>query len=134
MTQRIDKLWGHEQIIVNNDLYCGKILTVLPNGNACSIHFHKLKTETFHLLSGRLFIQIGPYSPSTKRYELRQQWLLPGESLTIKPYTAHRFWSEGVESQFIEFSTPDSPKDSYRIIESGPKPVLGSLFGIWDGG
>jgi cupin fold WbuC family metalloprotein len=114
----IPKLWGHEKIIVNSSLYCGKILTVLPNGMACSIHYHKNKTETFHILSGEL--QFEKFDLSGK---LQQRTVLrAGDTITLVPNTPHRFWVIDTLCQFIEFSTHDDPADSYRLIPSGPRP------------
>ena len=51
--QIVPKGWGREVWIANNDLYCGKILEI-RRGKRCSLHFHKLKTESFYLRVGRL--------------------------------------------------------------------------------
>jgi cupin fold WbuC family metalloprotein len=114
----IPKLWGHEKIIVNSSLYCGKILTVIPNGMACSVHYHKNKTETFHILRGELeFEKFDIDGRLETRIVLRA-----GDTLTLPPSTPHRFWVTGDICEFIEFSTHDDPSDSYRLIPSGPRP------------
>lgn len=123
----VQKLWGYETIPVNNDRYCGKILTVLPNGMACSIHYHKKKKETFYVLSGKLHLQLfRQISPgSTDCFIDDEIRLRVGEAITIDPLTPHRFWSlESQPCDFIEFSTPDDPQDSYRLVEAGPIPPL----------
>jgi D-lyxose ketol-isomerase len=38
-------------------LYCGKILEI-QKGKRCSLHFHKLKTESFYLRAGRLKVRV----------------------------------------------------------------------------
>src|SRR4051812_37450647 len=49
ITQRSsDKIWGREIWITNTALYCGKHL-LLNKGYQCSLHYHKIKDETFHL-------------------------------------------------------------------------------------
>jgi len=53
----VDKDWGRELWIVNNDKYCGKILE-LNKGYRCSIHYHKIKDETFYILEGRVLMEI----------------------------------------------------------------------------
>jgi cupin fold WbuC family metalloprotein len=114
----VSKLWGHEKIIVNNSLYCGKILTVVPNGMACSIHYHKNKTETFHILRGQL-----EFEKFDLDGRLQQRMLLRmGDTLTLPPSTPHRFWVMKDVCEFIEFSTHDDPSDSYRLTPSGPRP------------
>ena len=42
------KGWGYEKWIVNNDLYCGKVL-FFERGKKCSWHYHKVKDETFYV-------------------------------------------------------------------------------------
>jgi hypothetical protein len=44
----VDKGWGREVWIANGKLYCGKILEI-KKGKRCSLHYHKLKTESFYL-------------------------------------------------------------------------------------
>ena len=44
----VPKFWGYEQWFVNNDKYCGKRL-LLNRGYQCSVHYHKIKEETFYI-------------------------------------------------------------------------------------
>jgi mannose-6-phosphate isomerase-like protein (cupin superfamily) len=132
----VEKLWGHERQLVNKRTYSGpdgiqgytgKILTVIPNGNACSVHYHRTKTETFYILEGRLFLEIWAFRPGRlmehdmDALELEEKrFFNVGEAVTLHPYTPHRFHSPEGICDFIEFSTPDFPEDSYRIVPSGP--------------
>jgi D-lyxose ketol-isomerase len=103
--------------------YTGKILTVLPNGNASSIHYHKLKHETFYIMRGCLALEV---------FVLKGRGLSPehpirinmatGTVVTLPAFTPHRFWAEKEVAEFIEISTPDDPADSYRLVKSGPVP------------
>ncbi len=102
----VPKTWGHEEWIVNSD-YCGKKL-VLNKGYCCSLHYHKVKDETFYIASGRVGFQMND-----------EHFILnPGDSLLIVPGTKHRFY--GLEdSQIFEFSTHHMEEDSYRDEVSG---------------
>lgn len=120
----IKKVWGYERIIINRPDYCGKILTVLPNNKACSIHYHKRKNETFLILRGSLEFELwlseNPRPHSLEHFTLAEhKTLLPNDSITLHPYQAHRFWTTTEVTEFIEFSTYDEPSDSYRLKESG---------------
>ena len=53
--ERHEKGWGYELWIVNNNLYCGKILH-FNKGKKCSWHYHKVKQETFYVQKGKLKI------------------------------------------------------------------------------
>jgi hypothetical protein len=55
--QIVPKGWGREIWIANGDLYCGKILEI-NKGRKCSLHFHKIKTESFYLRAGRLKVRV----------------------------------------------------------------------------
>ena len=104
--KEVKKVWGKEIWIVNRD-YCGKKL-ILNKGFRCSMHYHKLKDETFYLLSGKVLLEIG----------IKRRIMLPGDSMLIKPYQKHRF--TGLEdSEIIEFSTHHDDSDSYRDEVSG---------------
>jgi mannose-6-phosphate isomerase-like protein (cupin superfamily) len=132
----VEKLWGHERQIVTKRTYTGpdgvqgytgKILTVLPNGNACSVHYHRNKTETFFILEGRLFLELWSFKQGRLVEEDMDALHLEtarlfntGEAITLYPYTPHRFHSPEGICDFIEFSTPDDAADSYRIVPSGP--------------
>jgi len=118
----IIKKWGYEIVIVNNDLYCGKRLHVLPS-KWCSVHYHKNKKETFYVISGELKLQ---YSTTldldywnTNSGSITTLILRSGESFTIDTMIAHRFTSNtSVFCEFVEFSTHHDDTDSYRIINS----------------
>ena len=104
--KEVSKVWGHEEIIVNRD-YCGKKL-VLNKGFRCSMHYHKLKDETFYIFNGKVLLEIG----------MKKHIMLPGDSMLIKPHQKHRF--TGLEdSEIIEFSTHHDDSDSYRDEVSG---------------
>lgn len=102
----IPKVWGHEEWIVNAE-YCGKKL-VLKEGYCCSLHYHKIKDETFYIASGKVGFQLGD----------EHFILMPGDSLLLRPGAKHRFY--GLEhSEIFEFSTHHMEDDSYRDEESG---------------
>lgn len=100
------KTWGHEEWIVNSE-YCGKKL-VLNEGHCCSLHYHKIKDETFYIASGKVGFQLN-----------NEHFILnPGDSLLITPGTKHRFY--GLQnSEIFEFSTHHLEEDSYRDEVSG---------------
>jgi mannose-6-phosphate isomerase-like protein (cupin superfamily) len=127
------KKWGMEEVFVNNSMYCGKRMTVMP-GVACSIHYHTDKVETFVVLDGRLILEIyeevSLMAPKRRRL-LECRPLLPGRPLTILKHTPHRFWAEHAPVRFLEFSSHDSLDDSIRITKAGPVTWKYSLGGPW---
>lgn len=106
------KGWGFEIWIVNNELYCGKILYFQQN-KRCSFHFHKFKTETFYLQSGKVLIKHSYEDDITKAAETI---LNPGESFHVPVGLRHQIISFE-DSNLFEFSTQHFEDDSYRIIK-----------------
>src|SRR5205823_1677037 len=105
----VPKGWGREIWIANNDLYCGKILEI-NKGKRCSLHFHKLKTESFYLRAGRLKVRVkeSAESPTLEEFELNA-----GECMDVPIGLVHQM--EALEdSELLEFSTQHFDSDSHR--------------------
>lgn len=104
--KKVNKIWGRELWVCNNDRYCGKILELKKDFQS-SLHKHKEKDETFLVLEGKVLMEI----PKEERI------LFPYDSIRIKPFIIHRF--TGLEdSKIIEFSTHHDYKDTYRVEKS----------------
>ena len=103
----VEKVWGKEEWIVNNDLYCFKKLH-LTKGYHCSMHHHKIKDETFIVQEGRVFLN----------YDETFIVLFPGDTFHVPPNMEHQFL--GLEDSVIyEVSTTHMDEDSYRSSPSG---------------
>src|SRR5437660_435024 len=104
------KGWGREVWIANNRHYCGKILEI-KQGKRCSLHFHKLKTETFYLRAGRLKVRVKE-SPEADPFEEFE--LVPGDCMDVPIGLVHQM--EALEdSELLEFSTEHFDSDSHRL-------------------
>jgi len=99
----VQKVWGEEVWMANNEKYCGKKL-ILKKGKRCSIHYHKIKDETFYIESGKILMEIGGET----------RIIGPGEVIKIFPGIKHRF-SGLKDSLIIEISTSHDEEDSYRV-------------------
>lgn len=107
----VPKGWGREVWIVNGGLYCGKILEI-DKGKRCSLHFHKLKTESFYLRAGRLTIRVKevPESEVIEEFELNA-----GDCMDVPPGLVHQM--EALEdAELYEFSTQHFDTDSHRLV------------------
>jgi mannose-6-phosphate isomerase-like protein (cupin superfamily) len=103
----VKKVWGSEKWIVNNEHYCGKMM-ILNTGWRCSLHYHKIKHETFYILEGEVLME----------YDGQSVIMKPGDAQTIEPGKKHRF--TGLKwSVIMEFSTTHDDLDVYRDEESG---------------
>ncbi len=103
--KRVEKTWGHEIWIENNEKYCGKILHCEKGkwSSKGKFHYHKEKDETFYVVKGTLLIDI----------EGEEIILKPGEKLRIFPTIQHRFKAITRVCEFIEFSTQHKYGDNY---------------------
>lgn len=128
-----EKGWGSELWIVN-DKYCLKEMNIY-NGKRCSIHYHKIKDETFVVKSGKLRLLLFPnigilsfeyLSKIIEPNELEKQLLKnaeeynlgPGDYKRILPMTLHQFYGNSEEpAVFYEFSTTHFEEDSYRLVK-----------------
>jgi mannose-6-phosphate isomerase len=107
----VPKGWGREVWIANNDRYCGKILEI-RKGKKLSLHYHKLKTESFYLRSGRLIIRIKDSPEST---EIEEFELAAGECMDVPIGLVHQM--EAIEdAELFEFSTQHFDSDSHRLV------------------
>lgn len=98
----VDKIWGREYWIHNDEKYCGKKL-VLNKGKRCSLHCHKIKHETFYVQEGKVLMEL----------DKTERIMQPGDFIEIPIGKVHRF--SGLENSVIfEFSTKHFEEDSYR--------------------
>jgi len=106
---KVDKGWGYELHIHNDNGYCGKILH-FNKGAAFSMHFHMMKHETWYVASGLLKLKIiNTLDASTIDYNL-----VKGDVVTINQGLPHQLWALE-ESEIFEVSTEDHVIDSYRV-------------------
>ena len=115
----VEKVWGWEYWIINCEFYCGKLL-IVKRDHICSLHYHQKKHETFHILSGFLYMEYD------MNYTTRTNWrMTAGDTIIIPPYTKHAFGGI-IEVKFLEISTRHFEDDSYRddksrYVENGSK-------------
>jgi mannose-6-phosphate isomerase-like protein (cupin superfamily) len=106
----VPKGWGREVWIANGELFCGKILEI-RKGKRCSLHFHRLKTESFYLRSGRLIVRVkeSAHSDTLDEFELAA-----GQCMDIPIGLVHQM--EALEdAELYEFSTQHFDSDSHRL-------------------
>lgn len=67
MINFVPKGWGYERWIANSPLYCGKELFIAKD-RRLSLHYHKLKDETFFVISGSVLLTY--YTDYNSYYEV----------------------------------------------------------------
>jgi len=101
----VPKTWGCEYWIVNNELYCAKLLLCEEDkwSSQGKYHYHKIKDETFYITKGKLVLMV-----DGKKYILKK-----GDSLRIEPNTKHKFMALTKTCEIMEISTHHEDEDSY---------------------
>ena len=107
----VEKGWGREIIFVNNDKYCGKLLIFDYIGSSGSMHFHAKKTETWYVQNGKFLVKW----IDTKTTKVNETVLEQGQTWTNEVCEPHQLIAMMINSIIFEVSTPDDPKDSYRV-------------------
>jgi len=106
----VPKGWGFERWIVNNDLYCGKLLG-FNAGKCCSWHYHAIKDEVLLLNSGSIKVL---YSDQDDISRAEEVILKPGDAFHVPTGLRHRMVALK-DSEIYEFSTHHEDSDSIRL-------------------
>jgi mannose-6-phosphate isomerase-like protein (cupin superfamily) len=105
----VPKGWGNEYIIVNNELYCGKILEFIQ-GAKFSMHYHLIKDETWYVNQGEFIYRW----IDTETAEVHEENLKKGDVVRQRPGQPHQLEALSY-GQIFEVSTQHFDSDSYRV-------------------
>ena len=118
--KRVDKVWGHELWVYNNEEYCGKLLVFDEAYSKFSMHYHIIKKESWYIQEGQFkFDWI-----DTETATLHTNVLDVGDSVTIERGQPHQLTALKPNSIVFEVSTEHYDKDSYRIYKDTPSDLL----------
>ncbi len=98
--------WGIELRLVQTPLYTGKFLVYDNNVHAGSCHFHKNKTETFKIISGKVLVY---REPDINRI------FQSGEDILIPKKCKHQMKAITETAVIMEVSTSHNDNDTYRV-------------------
>lgn len=108
--KRVDKAWGYELWVCNNDEFCGKLLHF--NKSAMfSCHSHHQKREVFEVERGLIRLMTIDQRDASQHILI----LKPGDVVEIPRFLPHQITALE-ESDVREYSTTHRDSDSYRII------------------
>ena len=111
MKDVIEKGWGHERVWAHGGGYTGKVLHFDRAGARFSLHFHKIKHETWLVTEGRFTLITVDLSDGSRESEV----LEAGAASRIPPFLPHQLIALTDGAEIVEVSTPDDPTDNYRI-------------------
>lgn len=96
----IEKPWGREIWLANNDRYAFKLIEIKA-GSRSSLQYHRRKHETIYIESGRLKL-----IADDENGNLVETTLGPGEVIENKPMRRHRVIAID-DVRLFEVSTPE---------------------------
>lgn len=111
--QVIEKVWGKEEILKQDNNYMVKRLTMNAY-QRCSLQYHEHKQETIYVLQGPLFVYL-----QDNRLVLNS-----GDYLTIEPHQQHRMEAGSWSAVYLEAST-NHPNDVVRIADDYGRKTVG---------
>lgn len=106
-----EKAWGHELWIINNELYCGKLL-VFKAHKQFSMHYHLLKDEAWYISKGEFEYKF----IDTETAELRSKIVKEGDCIHLMPGQPHQMLALEDGATIFEVSTQHFDSDSYRVL------------------
>jgi len=108
--QKVEKAWGYELWIINNDLYCGKLL-VFEKDKQFSMHYHLLKDEAWYISKGEfLYKYINTETAIEHSRTVRE-----GDCIHLMPGQPHQMLALTEGATIFEVSTTHYDSDSYRV-------------------
>ena len=117
--KRVEKQWGHELWIHNDNQYCGKLLVFTNSGNKFSMHYHMIKNETWYVQEGAFQFDWIDTETAERCYTQLQK----GDVVYIEKGLPHQLTALIDNSIVFEVSTEHFDADSYRIYRNGPQDL-----------
>ena len=106
----VNKNWGKEIWIHNDEEYCGKILRFSKKNSKFSMHYHIIKKESWYVGRGSFkYIWI-----DTETAETIEQKLKPGDVVRQRVGQPHQLEAL-TDGTVFEVSTQHFDEDSYRV-------------------
>tara|TARA_R110002020_G_scaffold372852_1_gene584259 strand:- start:51 stop:464 length:414 start_codon:yes stop_codon:yes gene_type:complete len=104
------KAWGYENWIINNELYCGKLLVFKIN-KQFSMHYHLLKDEAWYISKGEFLYKWIDTENATEQETIVKK----GDCIHLMPGQPHQMLALTEEATIFEVSTQHFDTDSYRV-------------------
>jgi mannose-6-phosphate isomerase-like protein (cupin superfamily) len=118
--KRVEKTWGYELWVHNDNEYCGKLLVFTKDRNRFSMHYHLIKKESWYVQEGRFqFNWI-----DVENGKLQCTTLEKGQSVLIERGLPHQLIALEDNSIVFEVSTEHFDEDSYRVYRQSPEDLL----------
>ena len=111
----VEKPWGRVATYADNQPSTVRVITVEP-GQETSVHFHRMRDETWVVLDPGLTVEVGERSAAAA----------PGEEFVIPAEQTHRIRCEGtLPGRILEIAYGyTTEEDSHRLRDDYGRPLL----------
>lgn len=106
----VQKGWGFESHITNNNKYCLKYLVFFKD-KKFSFHFHSIKKELWHCLLGKFECTLQKEDGKIEKFIFQK-----GDKIEVEPFVKHQLLAFK-NSIIVEVSSESYPEDSHRIVK-----------------
>lgn len=106
----VEKGWGQEIWIHNDEEYCGKLLRFKKEGSKFSMHYHVIKKESWYVGKGSFAFRW----INTETADEDTRIIGVGTCITIERGQPHQLVALEDGSEIFEVSTQHFDEDSYR--------------------
>ena len=120
LPHRVDKTWGYELWIHNDEEYCGKLLVFHREGDKFSMHYHLKKKESWFVQQGGFIFKW----IDVENGQLKSETLVSGQKVMIERGLPHQLIALEDNSTIFEVSTQHFDEDSYRIYRDSPNDLI----------
>jgi mannose-6-phosphate isomerase-like protein (cupin superfamily) len=118
---KVEKAWGYELWIHNDEEYCGKLLVFNYTGDKFSMHYHLKKKESWYVQQCSFIFSWIDVDDG----KLYSKIIKVGDSVTIERGLPHQLQAIDDNSTIYEVSTQHFNEDSYRIFRNTPIDLMG---------
>jgi len=118
--KKVEKDWGYELWIHNDEEYCGKLLVFPEKYKGFSMHYHMKKKETWYVQQGSFQFDWIDGDKAKRDYTVIEE----GDSVLIDRGQMHKLTALEDDSIIFEVSTEHFDEDSYRIYREKPEELL----------
>jgi len=117
---QVKKGWGFEIVFANNEKYCGKLLVFNRVGAKTSLVFHKEKSKSWFVNSGKFKITY----IDTVSGEVKEAIIEEGKTADFGPIGPHRLEALVANSVIFEVGTSDYLEDRFRLAPGDTQTLM----------
>ena len=110
--KRVEKQWGYELWVHNDEQYCGKLL-VFKKDKKFSMHYHLIKEESWYVAKGEFEYRW----IDTETATVKSTRIIEGDVVDLEQGQPHQLQALTEGATIFEVSSKHFEEDSYRVMK-----------------